>query len=127
METESYEAAIQKESDKTDNEHLKKVKIVEKADGSKLMLFYAITSMTMSLAGWVALVLSPTPDVEVLDAACFFLISYILQRKVDVYAEHRMMELSEGPKHHLSMILNHNAVIGRDIREIKNFLNNRGQ
>lgn len=108
------------------HEHEKKMNAVMKPFGGPphglFIKFWLGLSIVAKLSGYVALAMVPFSDVELLHAACLFVIGYIIGETASSYDKAVMGEFGLAPTEYMGRILTHNALIGEDIREIKKLL-----
>ena len=122
---ETYNDTWKKVLAKKSAAHSDKVNAFGKSPTGWMVAALLILERVVSLAGWVALAMVPTSHVDLADAACLFVISYVIGRRAKFNDDAGMGQAGAGPKQHVGEILVHNAIIGEDIREIKNLLKNR--
>ena len=110
--------------------HEQKLNAAEKAGNGSLGLLtklFLYLSIITTIAAYVVLVMVPFYDVELLHAACLFVIGYIMEKSSTSWSNAAMAEVGAKPADYMGHIIAHNQIIGEDIREIKNLLKSRGE
>lgn len=102
--------------------HQKKLDASEKRPTVFLVKLFFCLSVATTLAGYVALAMVPFSDVELLHAACLFVIGHIIGKASSSWSDNAMVEVGASPTDYLGHILAHNALIGENIREIRKLL-----